>query len=107
MTSGTIPHLDPALVASITDAIALASKDLQALSLSIHSHPELGYEEIHAHEVLTDFMETKGFRVTRHAYGLETAWKAEFEVGTGGAVIGINSESELVAWQILPSQVTF
>lgn len=33
-----------------------------------------------------------GFEVTRHAYGLDTAWEATFEHGTGGPVVGFNSE---------------
>jgi len=45
----------------------------------------------HAHDVYTDFMEKKGFEVTRK-FHLETAWKAVFQHGQGGRVIGINSE---------------
>lgn len=43
---------------------------------------------------LCDFMEKKGFKVTRHAYGLETAWEAVFEYGKGGRTIGFNSEMD-------------
>lgn len=39
-------------------------------------------------------MESHGFVVTRHYLGLETAWRAEFEVGNGGRVLGINSEMD-------------
>ena len=30
--------------------------------------------------------------MTRHAYGLDTAWEATFEFGAGGPVVGFNSE---------------
>lgn len=39
-------------------------------------------------------MEQHGFVVTRHYLGLETAWQAEFKVGNGGRVLGINSEMD-------------
>lgn len=39
-------------------------------------------------------MESYGFKVTRHYLGLQTAWRAEFEHGTGGRVIGVNSEMD-------------
>ncbi|KAJ7164919.1 aminoacylase 1-like protein 2 [Mycena filopes] len=54
-------------------------------------HPELAYEEHHAHDVLTAFMADHGFKVMKH-YHLETAWLASFENGTGGRTLGINSE---------------
>lgn len=56
----------------------------------IHSHPELGYEEIHAHNTICNLLEKLGYTVTRHAYGLETAF--EVEVGTGGGLIVYNAE---------------
>ncbi|KAG6841637.1 hypothetical protein C0991_008621 [Blastosporella zonata] len=39
-------------------------------------------------------MEKHGFTVTRHYAGLETAWRAEFTVGSGGRVLGVNSEMD-------------
>jgi len=52
------------------------SAALREVSLSIHSKPELNYEEHHAHAVLTDYLETKGFHVKRRAYGMQTAFEA-------------------------------
>lgn len=80
----------------IEQAIQEASDELRAVSLDIHSHPELGWEEHHAHDVLTKFMEKKNFQVERHAYGMDTAWKAIYEVGQGGRTIGFNSESKMI-----------
>ncbi|GAA5993625.1 hypothetical protein JCM10908_000648 [Rhodotorula pacifica] len=74
--------------------------ELRKLSLSIHSHPELGWAEHHAHEVLTDYMESQeGFVVTRHAYDLPTAWSAVFESSSAEdtdelPTIGFNSEMD-------------
>lgn len=48
----------------------------------------------HAHDLLTAFISRYGFVVTRHYLGLETAWRAEFSNGSGGRVLGINSEMD-------------
>lgn len=52
------------------------------------------YSLRYAHDLLTSFMETHGFHVTRHYLGLETAWRAEFRHLKGGRTIGINSEMD-------------
>lgn len=54
--------------------------------LQIWENPELAFEEVHAHEVLTTFLEEQGFNVTRSAYNLSTAFVAEFSNGEGRAV---------------------
>jgi metal-dependent amidase/aminoacylase/carboxypeptidase family protein len=48
-------------------------------------------QEVHAHEVVTNYLEKKGFKVTRHAYGMDTAFLAEFSRGEGRRV-GVCSE---------------
>jgi len=67
------------------DAIGAASEELRALSLDIHAHPELGYEETHAHGALTDYLEGTGFEVERSAHGLETSFRAS--AGSGGPAV--------------------
>lgn len=57
----------------------------------IWENPEIGYQEVHAHQVLTDYLEEQGFKVTRGAYNLSTAFRAEFSNGEGRAV-SFNSE---------------
>lgn len=47
-----------------------------------------------AHDTLTEYLESQSFQITPHAYGLETAWKAVFQYGHGGPVIGLNSEMD-------------
>ena len=39
-------------------------------------------------------MRTKGFKVTPHYAGLETAWRAEWSHGRGGRTLGVNSEMD-------------
>lgn len=77
-------------VSSYIDSI---SDILRPVSLKIHDNPELNYEEYIAHETLTRFLETrKGWKVTRSAYGLATAFIAVYDSGKEGAVISYNAE---------------
>ncbi|KAI9310699.1 hypothetical protein BX666DRAFT_1869210 [Dichotomocladium elegans] len=76
---------------TISKAIDAVSDELREISLDLHSNVETGMKEYHAHQVLTDYLEKKGFKVTRHAYGIETAFTAEFSHGQGRR-IGLCSE---------------
>jgi amidohydrolase len=76
-------HRIDEVVAAHADALLAASRD-------IHGHPELGFAEHHAHDVLADLLEGAGLPVTRHAYGLDTAFEAV--VGTGGPRIAVLCE---------------
>ncbi|KAJ0268121.1 hypothetical protein Brms1b_013132 [Colletotrichum noveboracense] len=64
---------------------------LTDIIIKIWGNPEIGYQEVHAHQVLTDYLEEQGFKVTRSAYNLSTAFRAEFSNGEGRAV-SFNSE---------------
>lgn len=46
------------------------------MSRDIHAHPELNYEETHAHSVLTDALAGSFPDLTRSAFGVETAFHA-------------------------------
>ena len=48
--------------------------ELLRVSREIHAHPELNFEERFAHDVLTTAIADAGLSVTRHAYGLDTAF---------------------------------
>ncbi|KAF7309827.1 Aminoacylase 1-like protein 2 [Mycena indigotica] len=65
---------------------------LRSLSMRIHAHPELGFAEVFAHEILTEFMTAHGFTVTKSYLGIATAFRAEYTHGKGGRVVGVNSE---------------
>ncbi|KAL2680409.1 hypothetical protein Neosp_008008 [[Neocosmospora] mangrovei] len=71
--------------AEVKAAIDACASDLRLISTTIHDNPELGYKEYTAHKVITDFLEKQGFAVTRHAYGLETSFEAEY--GSGGRLV--------------------
>ncbi|KAF9166504.1 hypothetical protein DFQ26_007686 [Actinomortierella ambigua] len=66
-------------IKDVHDAIDAAAQSLREVSLKIHSNPELGYKEVIAHETLTNYMESQGFKVKRHACEIDTAFVAEFE----------------------------
>ncbi|KAF7969657.1 hypothetical protein HWV62_26698 [Athelia sp. TMB] len=83
----------PEVLDAIENSIDALSDELRALSVDIHEHPELRFEEKYAHDVLTSFMSKKGFSVTPH-FHLETAWSATYTRGSGGRTIGINSEMD-------------
>lgn len=53
------------------------------MSRDIHAHPELNYEEFHAHSVLSDALAGSFSNLTRSAFGVETAFHAS--AGTSDA----------------------
>ena len=69
------------------------SSELFKLSMSIWNNPELAFEEKHAHEVLTEYLEKKGFQVSRNT-PLDTAFVARYASpnGTDGPRIGLMCE---------------
>lgn len=83
----------PDIYETISRSVSSVNQELRVLSLDIHGHPELGFQEKHAHDVLTAFMEQHGWDVKRH-YHLDTAWVATFSHGNGGRVLGVNSEMD-------------
>jgi amidohydrolase len=60
---------------------------LFAVSHDIHARPELNYEEHYAHDRLTGVLEDAGLPVTRHAYGVDTAFEAT--VGDTGPAVAV------------------
>jgi amidohydrolase len=74
------------LAAAIRPAVTAETDSLIGLSREIHRHPELGFQEVRAHALLTDYLEESGFEVTRSAYGLDTAFRAEVSTGEGPTV---------------------
>ncbi|KAK0629411.1 hypothetical protein B0T17DRAFT_653061 [Bombardia bombarda] len=87
-----LPHL---LLADISDTVDKLSASLWPVNRTIHDHPELGFKEVIAHDTLTAFMSTQpGWRVTRSAYGLETAWVAVLDSGKAGPAVSFNVEMD-------------
>jgi Metal-dependent amidase/aminoacylase/carboxypeptidase len=71
----------------IAAAIDAEAQALRQLNHDIHSHPEIAYEEVYAHDTLTDFLGLRGWAVKRHAYGLQTSFEVETNTSEGGPVI--------------------
>lgn len=72
--------------ARMLQAVATAADELIEISRDIHARPELAFEERYASDRLTSAMADHGMNVTRGAYGLETAFEAEFGSGDGPCV---------------------
>jgi amidohydrolase len=64
--------------------------ELHGISRWMYENPELGYEEYESSRRLAEFLEGRGFTVTKPAYGLETAFEAT--VGTSGPRVVICCE---------------
>jgi len=75
---------------SVRAEVERLTPKLLEISHSLHANPELGFEEHHAHEVLTDAIESEGLPVDRGAYDMSTAFDAR--VGTSGPTIAVCCE---------------
>ena len=76
-------NVKEAMVAKVDE---LADVLLEA-SHDIHEHPELAFEEHHAHAVLTEILERQGIDVQRSAFSMETAFDAV--VGDEGSTVAV------------------
>ncbi len=66
--------------------------EMAAMSDNIFDHPELGFKEHHASKLLIDWLRAQGYELTAPVGGLETAFKATWQQGEGGPVIGLLCE---------------
>ena len=62
-------------------AVDASKEELAHVGSEIWKTPELGLKEYKAHELLTSFLEKKGFAVERSFTGIETAFRATFGSG--------------------------
>ncbi|MEI8321494.1 MAG: M20 family metallopeptidase [Actinomycetes bacterium] len=65
------------LKSEITLRVDELSEQLLDISHDIHAHPETNFEEVHAHQLLTDALSSQFSTLQRSAYGLETAFAAQ------------------------------
>jgi amidohydrolase len=72
-----------ALKQRIAAAVDRLGDDLTALSLRIHAHPELAFEETRACAWLAEFLTAWGFRAETGVGGVATAFRASLETGAG------------------------
>lgn len=80
-----------ALKRDVCNAIDGLRNELIAVSHAIHAHPELAFEEKFAADLLTRTVEKHELTVHRSAYGVDTAYAAEFG-RDGHGVMSILSE---------------
>lgn len=84
----TSPYTDA--VSKYVDSI---SETLWPINTEIHDNPELQYEEVRAHDLLTSFLESQdGWNVTRSVYNISTAFTAVFKGNGDGPVVSFNAE---------------
>ena len=70
----------------VCEEIDRLTPELLEVSHRIHERPELGFEEHHAHDLLTGVLDDHGLAVVRGAYGVETAFEARAGDGDGALV---------------------
>jgi len=75
----------------VLSAVDAMREELLALSHAIHAEPELALEEFKAADRLTKAVEKHGIATQREAFGLKTAYAAEFGKD-GGPTIAVLSE---------------
>src|SRR5437870_5177055 len=71
---------------AISQAVDRLADELEALSIKIHDHPELAYQEVKACAWLSEFLAKQGFKVEQGAGGVETAFRATIETGEGPTI---------------------
>ncbi|WP_286167750.1 M20 family metallopeptidase [Bacillus sp. 34-1] len=76
----------------ILDTINENEAKFKDISIYIGENPELGHEEFKACEILTDTLKQHGFNVEIGICDLPTAFKATFDSGKAGPVIGYMAE---------------
>lgn len=79
-------------VESIRKRATELQDELFALACRIFDRPEIGGEEKFASALITEYLEKKDFKVERGIAGLPTAFRATWERGEGGPVIGFCME---------------
>ena len=65
--------------------------ELDKIAADLWANPEVGYEEVYAHDRVATFLEERGLEVQRSYLGINTALRAEFRNGDGPTV-GIQCE---------------
>lgn len=80
-------------IENTNNAIDASRQELREISLDIHAHPELNYQEHHAAKLLSDTLERHGFAVERGIGGVETAFRGVLQGGSGaGPTVAILAE---------------
>ncbi len=73
-------------------AVDTQKEELWSMNDQIHDNPEYEGNEVFAAGLLTGYLKTHGFSVEMGVGGYKTAFRATFQHGEGGPVIGILTE---------------
>jgi amidohydrolase len=80
----TLPQINlDTLKSDVQSAVERLRPDLDAMSLRIHAHPEIAFQEHQAAAWLSERLEQSGFTVERGVGGLETAFVGRYRGGPG------------------------
>ncbi|KAI0141411.1 hypothetical protein BJ166DRAFT_472570 [Pestalotiopsis sp. NC0098] len=85
----------PLYIDDVSHYVDKMAEQLWPLNKTVHDNPELGFKEFIAHAALTKFFRRQpNWKVTPSAYGMATAWVAEWDSGKKGPVISFNVEMD-------------
>lgn len=79
--------LSAQLKAAVDAEVGALADRLVHVSHQIHAHPELNYQEVFAHDLLTEVLEDRGLAPVRGAYGVATAFEAR--AGSEGPEVAV------------------
>ncbi len=86
---------DPAVLKSeTTRAVEARKKQIQAITDTVFSFAELGFQEQETFRYLTALLEKEGFHVERGIAGIPTAWVATW--GSGKPVIALGADLDCI-----------
>lgn len=87
-----VSTIDQEIFQFVSDYTDSCSRQLKALSLDIHSHPETGFQEYFAYTLLVAFLESSGFSIKKHACDMDTGFIAEYPPEGREITVGFLSE---------------
>lgn len=91
-----------AYVQRILSEIDNKKEELVNISQYIWDNPELGYKEVKAKQILTNYLEKQGFDVDRDILNLDTAFLAVKNARAKGPKIAIMAEYDALRQHFLP-----
>lgn len=65
----------------VEQRVGIARVDLEHIMRDLHANPEEAFKEFHAQQVIAEVLETHGFDVVRGAHGVDTALRAQWQIG--------------------------
>lgn len=78
---------------AIAEAIEESKADITAIAKQLYENPETAFKEYKTHDFLAGYFESLGYlKVTRKAYGVDTAFEVLYE--NGGRLVNFNAEMD-------------